>query len=133
MARKFTDWFPNAQTPAYKGVYQRKYFALLRWSRWNGESWEMLCQTQAIAEDTARVRSDFQFLPWRGLADPPGTRWPGIGRVMNYLFNLHPAWPYDRVLTEAKALYCKRKIPISNNRGVIGYEPNPHYLGGKKA
>ena len=71
MSNKLTPWFNYIVKPVRKGIYERKFHGRQsHWSRWNGKHWCLFCGTrEAAAKET--MKSMYQNLPWRGLAEQP--------------------------------------------------------------
>ncbi len=65
-----TPWFDGAVKPARAGVYQRKAMFGPTWSRWDGTAWCIAATSSELADLTTN-RSNYQTLPWRGLAKKP--------------------------------------------------------------
>ena len=69
-----TDWFDASVPPMYVGVYQRGNPVGVRFSYWDGRQWYWSEQSadSACYMYYRRVQSSL-MLPWRGLAQPPGS------------------------------------------------------------
>jgi hypothetical protein len=70
---KVTPWFDGSELPEYVGVYERDYGPGATekcYCKWDGRQWWCWYDTP---EDAAKALtdSDFQNLPWRGLAQQP--------------------------------------------------------------
>ena len=71
---KLTDWIDGRIKPTIPGVYQRRYQnateRFVWYARWDGSEWFSTGITPEQAQEIT-VRTAFQHLPWRGLAEPP--------------------------------------------------------------
>jgi hypothetical protein len=69
---KKTPWFPGTAKPVHVGVYERTYplWQSVYYARWDGKRWYCFCHSPAEAARD-KVPSDYQKLPWRGLAEKP--------------------------------------------------------------
>jgi hypothetical protein len=70
---KLTPWFRGSVKPVRVGIYQRRIYCELKFSRWDGRCWMMGSPTFFYAE----VRNDpspMQDESWRGLASDPKAR-----------------------------------------------------------
>lgn len=72
MSQKLTPWYPGYIKPVRRGVYLMRFSVHMgpAFQRWTGKYWSLLAWTPEEAA-TARGRSDFQQLYWRGLAEKP--------------------------------------------------------------
>lgn len=72
---KVTEWLDEGTKPVRKGVYQRHYLgfcgeSLVMYCYFDGAEWSVPRRTRYFAR-AADGRSQYQNLPWRGLADEP--------------------------------------------------------------
>lgn len=68
---KLTPWYPPEVKPVRVGVYQRNLGeGSPTYSRWNGREWKFSRPT-ADEADEQTFRSLWQYMDWRGLAEPP--------------------------------------------------------------
>lgn len=66
---KFTDWFNGKVLPVRVGIYERKLLTIRRsFSYWNGKKWSCCFDTPKDAFTFKTVISNYQKLPWRGMA-----------------------------------------------------------------
>lgn len=66
---KVTDWYEPGQKPKRTGPYQSKDSSgETHFQNWNGKFFGVLARTPAGAIITAKYKSAFQDLPWRGIA-----------------------------------------------------------------
>lgn len=77
---KLTGWYQSSQKPVRKGVYQRDA-SVVGWSAhvptfsyWDGERWGISDKSVGGADIWGTAKSQYQNLPWRGLAKKPRTR-----------------------------------------------------------
>ena len=73
---KLTPWFDGSTTPAYPGVYERKYRMTpdkTLYCFWDGVVWYQNGDTpeQALSWKKQGEKSLSPYLSWRGLAEQP--------------------------------------------------------------
>lgn len=68
---KLTDWFPGDIKPIRVGIYERRYSESINFSKWNGEYWSFGYYSVDLANERGHYLSQYQNLPWRGLAEDP--------------------------------------------------------------
>jgi hypothetical protein len=77
MTAKLTPWFPADVKPVRVGVYERDDSATdlgnghAAYSHWSGSKWGHLCEWTNQAGEFTSLISEYQDLPWRGLASDP--------------------------------------------------------------
>ncbi len=65
-----TQWFEGGERPVRSGVYERlAHASSILYSHWNGLYWGGLGSTAEQCLIVKDQRSEWQDLPWRGLAD----------------------------------------------------------------
>lgn len=70
---ELTGWYEGEQRPVRVGVYQRQMNILshVTYSYWDGEYWCCYANSAIGAEAYIHMSSNWQFVPWRGLAADP--------------------------------------------------------------
>lgn len=70
---KLTDWIDGDIKPTLAGVYERSYYnisSVRLFCYWDGKKW-FGCVYSVESAAKVTLESDFQSLPWRGLAKEP--------------------------------------------------------------
>ncbi len=71
MKPHLTDWYPGDVKPFRPGVYETDWGHVRRWySRWTGTRWLPAAETWPAAQIEMEP-SEWQAMPWRGLASDP--------------------------------------------------------------
>ena len=66
---KLTGWYQGDQKPERKGIYERNYESESKWyCYWTGEAFCIPDTTPKGADIYAYCLSDYQNLPWCGVA-----------------------------------------------------------------
>lgn len=65
---KLTPWIVGRLKPVRVGVYQRESAYGVVYSYWNGRFWGMIKERNVLSEFERYAPSQWQDIPWRGVA-----------------------------------------------------------------